>query len=103
VSLEKCRGLAGYERLWAKQVLPRLSKTLPEAIVNWEAVGTAFFLRNKLIHSVKTNTGPGYLSKVVEAPLTASLAVTRLFSDCGLNLYDRLPVRLKRTTAKLIH
>ena len=101
-ALEKCRGLKGYEKLWEKQVLPRTSSTLGEVITSWKLVDTAFFLRNKLIHSVKTTTGPGYLRKMVEAPLAASLALSDFFTARGINLYDRLPVRRKRTNAKLV-
>jgi hypothetical protein len=101
-SLKKSRGVRGYEELWEKEVTPRASATLEEVIVNSKLLAGAFSLRNKLVHGAKTSTGPGFLSKAVEASLAASLAVVGFFSAHGIDLYDRLPVRLKPTNAKLI-
>ncbi|MFN7715452.1 MAG: hypothetical protein ACK5QS_08245 [Pseudanabaenaceae cyanobacterium] len=91
--LDGCHGLKAYKDLWKQEVSAKSSKkTLPDVVKNWEKLGKAFQLRNKLVHGV-SSAGSVYARERTIWALEAANYVSLFCHEHGIDLDARLRVR----------
>ena len=96
VSLKNCHGPDLYEKVWEKEVYPLRHKRLPEVLSGWKNLCTkAFPLRHQLIHGIKGTPGVPFATDRRDIFLAASTELVRYAHAEGVELYKRIPVRLK--------
>jgi hypothetical protein len=97
--LERIHGLAAYKDIWRSETahLPD-AKTLPQAVVDWHGVTTAFEARNVLVHGRDR-----YTQNMVRPRIDSILAGVRDICACclnhGLDVNKRLPQRRQKKGA----
>jgi hypothetical protein len=95
-TLAKCHGDESYKDAWKKEVFPSRGTRLPDVVPDWHGLVTkAFPLRHRLIHGIVGAPGFAYTKERRDIYLSASEALVRYASALEVNLYYRLPVRLK--------
>lgn len=94
--LKNCHGLNAYKEAWEKEAMKTAEKSLPQIIGSWNDFVNAFNLRHKLIHGI-TSVTADYATTRVE---TILLATTNVYifcdSQCGIDLFSRLPIKTKK-------
>jgi len=99
-TLDRCHGLDSYKKAWKKEVQPMHETPLAEVIPNWQFfTEKAFPLRHRIIHGAIGSVSSEYAGKRVEAMLDASRAIVEFATIRGFELYQRLKVRRRKTTA----
>ena len=93
--LHRCHGPEDYKAAWKKEVQGRLGETLPEVVLNWQALrDDGFRLRNTIVHGIKGMPSPQKCQACVETFLEASTHVARYAERHEALLFGRrLPVR----------
>ena len=93
-SLHQCSGID--KDVWKNEVTPLRKNRLPAIVPNWGYFKTtAFPLRHKLIHGITSPPSRDYAEIRVEAVLAASASLVDYAAAFDVDLFARLPVRLK--------
>ena len=95
--LNRCHGAEDYKEAWKTEVKPRLGKSLPEIVPDWQALRQgAFPLRHQVIHGLRGMPSSRKTSEQVEVFVGASKAIGDYAHSQGIILFGkRLPVRKK--------
>jgi hypothetical protein len=95
--LRTCSGAESYKDAWKKEVKPRLGRTLPEVVPDWNLLKEeGFGLRNRVVHGIRGMPTSRQAVVGVEAFLAASAAISEFAEQHGQTLFgQRLPVRRK--------
>jgi len=95
--LNRCHGLDAYKDIWRDEINAYTSKSqLPQIIQRWSAFKKAFILRHILIHGRETCT-TNYAEPRVKLILEAANNIREFGTQQGIDLYNRMPVRRKKT------
>lgn len=92
--LEKTSGLRRYAKRWNEEIVPRFGQPLELLINDWDRfVDVTYQLRHKLVHGAVSSTSRNYAKPRVEDILNATKAIVDFSALCGVDLYQRLPIR----------
>ena len=96
VDLQKCSGLAAYNKAWKKHVLPLRKRELDQVVSDWAFLrDQSFPLRHKIVHGVQGRVDETSAVERRDCALKASASICNFATSFGVDLYNRLPVRQK--------
>lgn len=97
VVLKHCHGPDHYKEAWKTEVKLRFGKGLADVVQNWnELQGTAFILRNRVVHGIRGMPSSRKTSEAVEIFLQASSCIAKFAVVNHVPLFGKkLPVRLR--------